>query len=135
MHHYNKGVGYAPNASQGLRVRGSIDIIAAMDAVVTVTAGGTHSAPRRLVTPEKNREMPEEGAMSFSLSPGASLPTPDPSLKGAPAGIRSGGEKGALRLVFEAVKAPSTRGTDLIPAVLEVLRHILRPGKINLPQA
>src|SRR5450759_1250700 len=50
LHHYNKGVGYSPHASQGLRVRGSTDILAAMDAVVGVTVSGPRTAPRRLLT-------------------------------------------------------------------------------------
>jgi hypothetical protein len=117
LHHYNKGAGYSSHASQGLRVRGSIDIIAAMDAVVAVTVSGprrfdapdplrdarrgegVRTAPKRILTPEKNRDLPEASGMSFSLTP---LPS-------------------ALRLSFASLKPQSAPSVDLIPAVLQVL--------------
>jgi hypothetical protein len=64
LHHYNKGAGYSPHASQGLRVRGSTDILAAMDAVVAVTVSaalayskgyGPRTAPRRIHRPHPSR--------------------------------------------------------------------------------
>ena len=102
LHHYNKGAGYSPNASQGLRVRGSIDIIAAMDAVVAVTVSGPRTDPRRILTPEKNRDLPEASGMTFALTP---LPSP----------------AAALRLSFAPLKPQSASSVDIIPAVLQVL--------------
>ena len=69
IHHYNKGLGYSPQASQGLRVRGSTDITAAMDAVVTLTVTGPRTAPIRTITPEKNRDLPEAGPLNFAIRP------------------------------------------------------------------
>ena len=95
-------------------MRGSIDIIAAMDAVVAVTVAGPRTALRRMLIPEKNRDLPEAIGMSFSLTPVA-RPTPNPSPKG--------GESEALGLTFAALKPQFAASTDLIPAAAEVLRQ------------
>ena len=122
LHHYNKGAGYSPQASQGLRVRGSIDILAAMDAVVavTVSAASAHSkgcgprrAPRRLLTPEKNRDLPEAVPMAFSISALSDLPPTPPLREGS----------SAIRLSFASLELQSSPSIDLVPAVLAALRQ------------
>lgn len=69
VHHFNKSSAFtsqAPTAGM-TRVRGSSDIAAAVDAALSVALSGSRRATTRLITPEKNRELPEEPALEFSI--------------------------------------------------------------------
>ena len=92
VHHFNKSA--APRAGRMQRVRGSSDIAAAVDAALSVTLGGTREQPRRTVTPEKNRELPEEAPFDFSLE--------SMVLAGGP----------ALRLAFAAPSAQTASAAE-----------------------
>ena len=111
VHHFNKsGVALAPTARMQ-RVRGSSDIAAAVDAALSVTLSGSRLQPRRTITPEKNRDLPEEPPFDFSLEAADTPP-------GAPGA-------GALKLVFSEPAVAETAGEAFERAfdlVLEILR-------------
>ena len=105
LHHFNKGLGYSPNAGYGVRVRGSTDIMAAVDTAVTVTVSGARAEPRRTLTPEKNREMPEEPPMDFRIL---------------------SGENGGLVLEFTKSKPAlnqATRAGEVLESTLGILQQ------------
>jgi len=128
LHHYNKGVGYSPQASQGLRVRGSTDITAAMDTVVTLTVAGPRTAPTRTIMPEKNRDLPEAGPLSFTILP---VPIGNEAAQHSPVG-EAGATSGAgliLEITPLSNSGPGPKQIDrLLKPTLEVLRAY--PGRV-----
>jgi hypothetical protein len=71
LHHFNKSVSIQQPTARMHRVRGSSDIIASVDAALSVTLSGTRAIPRRTITPEKNRDLPEDPPFDFSIQPAA----------------------------------------------------------------
>ena len=63
IHHFNKGGLRGHSLSQGLRIRGSSDIFAAVDTALTLVMKG----PVRVCLPVKNRMGPEAGPLSFMI--------------------------------------------------------------------
>lgn len=108
VHHFNKGSTYRNRAFQSVRVRGSTDIIAAADTVITLSITGTRSSPRRILTPEKNRDLPEQPSVRYDISP-----SPD----------------GGLFLEFHTL-SPDNSSSTLTQQLLEACHSLLqdRPG-------
>lgn len=100
VHHFNK----SGAAGMG-RFRGSSDIAAAVDAALSVTVSGSRVNPRRTVTPEKNRDLPEEPPFEFSLEAGAD---------------------GSLRLVFPEQPVPVETVRDTLHLALDQVLEMLR---------
>ena len=119
VHHFNKsGAAFTPTARMQ-RVRGSSDIAAAVDAALSVTLSGSRLQPRRTVTPEKNRDLPEEPPFDFSvtvvvvgasgpLAPNQESPTP------------------ALRLLFSQPEPPQETARETLDRALDLVLEMLR---------
>jgi len=118
VHHFNKSTAAVGRGGRMQRVRGSSDIAAAVDAALSVTLSGSRQHPRRTITPEKNRELPEEPPFDFSLE---TVGAPDAS-EGANAAA-PGVPVGALVLRFSGPTPPAQTARQSTRArVFEILR-------------
>ena len=114
VHHFNK----SGAAGMG-RFRGSSDIAAAVDAALSVTVSGSRQQPRRTITPEKNRDLPEEPPFDFSVTVvvvGASGPLAPNLESPAP----------ALRLCFSQPEPPPETARETLDRALDLVLEMLR---------